>query len=274
MFAGFMLGTWMVGTLAALVAGVVGVFVVLRGSAFAAHTLPLSAFPGAAAASLVGRSQILGMVLFAGVGVVGIARLPRRDDHDVGTALTLVTLLGLGALFLSLTNGYASEVYALLFGQVLGVGVRDLTVVAIMGAVAIAATAVFYRPLLLTSISSELAEAQGVSCEQMDVIFLILLALTTVMTLPIVGALLVFSLLVGPPAAARMLTKTPLHTVLLSVVLALLVTWLAIALSYLTNWPIGFFVGALGALAYGAGVAWSAWRGRSRRDVAGATRAI
>lgn len=264
----------MVGTLAALVAGVIGVFVVLRGSAFAAHTLPLSAFPGAAAASLVARSQILGMVLFAGLGVVGISRLPRRDDHDVGTALTLVTLLGLGALFLSLTNGYASEVYALLFGQVLGVGVRDLTVVAIMGAVTVVAAGLFYRPLLLTSVSSELAEAQGVSCGQMDAIFLILLALTTVMTLPIVGALLVFSLLVGPPAAARMLAKTPIHTILLSMALALLVTWFSIALSYLTNWPIGFFVGVLGALTYATGVAWSAWRGRSRQEVAGATRAV
>ena len=128
MFSAFMLPTWIVASVVALVAGMVGAFVVLRGSAFAAHGLPLSAFPGAAAASLVGLNPVLGMTVFAGLGVAGIARLGRRAGSDVATALTLVTLLGVGALFLSLSNVYASEIYTLLFGQVLGLGAQDVRV--------------------------------------------------------------------------------------------------------------------------------------------------
>lgn len=262
MFSGFMTDTWIVSSIAAVVAGLVGLFVVQRGSAFAAHALPLSAFPGAAAASVVGVNPILGMIAFSGLGVAGIARLGDRSGRDVGTALTLVALLGLGALFLALGNGYALEIYALLFGQILGVSPVDVLEVAGMAVVAVAATIVLYRPLLLASVSPELAEARGVRSHHMEIVFLALVALATVMTLPIFGTLLVFSLMVGPPAAAQAFTRQPASAALVSVLIALLVTWLALALAYTTNWPVGFFVGALGALVYICGAAWSAWEVR------------
>jgi zinc/manganese transport system permease protein len=93
--------------------------------------------------------------------------------------------------------------------------------------------------------------------------FLVILALATAMTVPVVGALLIFSLMIGPPAAARSFTDRPLPAMLLSVAIALLTVWLAIAISYLSNWPIGFFVGAFAALSYGTGRVWAALR-RSR----------
>jgi zinc/manganese transport system permease protein len=98
MFASFMINTWIVASIVAVVTGFVGFFVVIRGSSFAAHALPLGAFPGAAAARLVGVDPLLGLVVFAGLGVVGISQLGRRGRHEVATALCLVTLLGLGAL--------------------------------------------------------------------------------------------------------------------------------------------------------------------------------
>lgn len=99
MFSSFMTNTWIVATIVAAVAGVVGFFVVIRGSAFAAHALPLGAFPGAAAAHLLGLNQLLGLIVFSGLAVVGINQLGRRGRHEVATALCLVMLLGLGALF-------------------------------------------------------------------------------------------------------------------------------------------------------------------------------
>jgi zinc/manganese transport system permease protein len=104
MFASFMINTWLVATIVAVVAGCVGFFVVVRGASFAAHALPLGTFPGAAAASLLGVNPLVGLVMAAAAGVVGIAWLGRRGRHEVATALCLMMLLGLGALFLSTTT--------------------------------------------------------------------------------------------------------------------------------------------------------------------------
>ncbi len=273
MFSAFMVNTWAAVTVVGLIAGVVGFFVVLRGAAFDAHALPLGSFPGAAAATLLGVNRLLGLLAFAGLGVVGIGRLRPGGRREVATALTLVTLLGLGALLLSLTSQYSAEIYALLFGQVLGVGTGDLLAIAILGAVAALAVAWAFRPLLLTSLSPELAEAQGTSAARMDMLFLAILALATVLTLPVVGALLVFSLMVGPPAAARAFTGRPLGALLLSVGIALPTAWAAVALSFLTNWPVGFFVGTLSAAAYLAGAAWARRAPRPRRGLPAVERA-
>jgi zinc/manganese transport system permease protein len=253
MFSSFMINTWIVATLVAVVAGIVGFFVVLRGSSFAAHVLPLGTFPGAAAANLLGINQLPGLILFAGLGVIGISQLSRRGRHEVATALCLVTLLGLGTLFLSLTREYSQGVYALLFGEVLGISTGEIAPVAVMSVLAIAAIAVQFRPLLLSSVSSELAEARGVSSRRMELWFLAVLAFAASLALPVVGALLVFSLMVGPPAAARALTDRPIPAVLLSVAISLGTVWAAISLSYLSNWPVGFFVGGTGALSYALG---------------------
>jgi zinc/manganese transport system permease protein len=118
---------------------------------------------------------------------------------------------------------------------------------------------VLYRPLLLTSTVPEIAEARGVHGRRIEIAFLLVLALATTMTVPVVGALLMFSLMIGPPAAARSLTSRPGLAMALSVAIALVTVWAAIAASYLYNWPIGFFVGALAAISYGAGRTWAAW---------------
>src|ERR1700757_3860288 len=99
MFDDFMVNTWIAATLVAVVAGIVGFFVVIRGASFAAHALPLSAFPGAAAANLLGLDPLIGLLAFSGLGVVGISQLARRARNDLATALSLTLLLGLGALF-------------------------------------------------------------------------------------------------------------------------------------------------------------------------------
>jgi zinc/manganese transport system permease protein len=259
MFAGFMMNTWAIATIVAPVAGVVGYFVVLRGSAFPAHAIPKGAFAGAAGAALLGISTLLGLAVFSLLGALGIAALGRRTRHDVATALALVMMLALGAAFLSRTTQYEPEIYSLLFGEVLGVSTTELLPVAALGAACIAAIIVLYRPLTLSSAVPEIAEARGIRAYRIEIAFLIVVALATAMTVPVVGALLIFSLMIGPPAAARSLTSRPAAAMLLSVAIALATVWIAVAASYQMNWPVGVFVGTLSALSYALGRIWAAW---------------
>jgi zinc/manganese transport system permease protein len=260
MFSGFMVSTWTVASIVAVVAGVVGFFVVLRGAAFVADAVPQGAFAGAAGASLLGINTLIGVGVAALLGALGIGWLGRRGRRDVATALALVVMLGLGALFLSFSVQYAPEIYSLLFGEVLGISSTEIAPVAILAVVSIGAILLLYRPLLLSSMMPELAEARGVRAQRMELLFLIVVALATSLTLPVVGALLIFSLMIGPPAAARSITDRPLPAMLASVVIALAVVWVSIAAAYDTNWPVGFFVGALGAVCYAAGRGWAAFR--------------
>jgi zinc/manganese transport system permease protein len=264
MFSGFMMNAWTSGTIVAVVAGVVGYFVVLRGSAFPAHAIPKGAFAGAAGASLLGISTLLGLAVFSLLGALGIGALGRRGRHDVATALALVMMLALGAAFLSRTTEYEPEIYSLLFGEILGVSSSEILPTAGLGIACIVAVAALYRPLMLSSVVPDIAEARGIRSYRIEMYFLIVVALATAMTVPVVGALLIFSLMIGPPAAARSLTSRPVLAIALSVVIALATVWAAIALSYQYNWPVGFFVGILGAVSYGIGRGWAAWQ-RNRR---------
>lgn len=271
MFSALMMNAWIAATIVALIAGVVGFFVVLRGAAFAAHAIPNGAFAGAAGAALLGVDTLLGLGVFAVLAAFGIGALGRRGRHDVATALALVVMLALGAAFLSRTTEYGPEIFALLFGEVLGVAATEILPVGALAAFCIVAVAVLYRPLLLSSVMPDAAEAKGVRAHRIELAFLVVLALATAMTVPVVGALLIFSLMIGPPAAARALAGRPTLAMAASVGIALVTVWAAIACSYLSNWPIGFFVGALSAVFYGAARAWAHWQsGRSRR---GATEA-
>lgn len=270
MFAGFMINAWVTATIVAVVAGVVGYFVVLRGEAFPAHAIPKGAFAGAAGAALLGISTLIGLAVFSLLGALAIGTLGRRGRNDVVTALTLVMMLALGAAFLSRTTQYEPEIYSLLFGEILGVSASQILPITVLAAVCLAAVAALYRPLTLTSVVPEIAEARGIRGRRVEIAFLIVLALATTMTVPVTGALLIFSLMIGPPAAARSLTSRPGLAMILSVAVALVTVWAAIAASYLYNWPVGFFVGALAALSYGTGRAWAAWRRTRARALPGA----
>jgi zinc/manganese transport system permease protein len=262
MFSGLMLNTWVAATAVAMIAGVTGFFAVLRGSTFAAHAIPNGAFAGAAGASLLGLNPFAGLAVFSVAGALGIAGLSRRARSDVATALTFVMMLGVGALFVSWSTEYAQEAYSLLFGEVFGVAPNEVLPILGLGVVSITVIAVIFRPLMLSSVLPEVAEARGLRARRMDLAFLLVMALATSMTVPVVGALLMFSLMIGPAAAARSLTARPVLAIVLSVAIALVTVWAGIALSYQSNWPLGFFVGALGAAFYLAGRAYAVTRRR------------
>lgn len=244
LFANFMLNAWLVATVVAVIAPIVGFFVVLRGDSFAAHAVPEAAFAGAAGAVLIGVDTLLGLGAAALVAAVGIGLTAGRVRHDALTALVMTFLLALGILFLSWTSTYTQQVYALLFGEVLGVSNGELGATVGIGVVVLVALALIYRPLLLTSVLPDVAAARGVSRLGIEVAFMVVLALATTAAVPVVGALLMFSLTIGPPAAAMQVTRRPVPAMALSVVIALVSVWFAIVASYQTDWPIGFFVTA------------------------------
>ncbi len=263
MFADFMINAWEAGTIVAIIAGVVGFFVVLRGNSFLAHAVPHGAFAGAAGAVLIGVDPLIGLGVFAAGGALTISVLGRRARSDVITALSLSMMLGLGSLFLSRSSEYSAEVFSLLFGQILGVSSVQIGPMIILGALCLAAVAVLYRPLLIASVLPEMAPSRGVNPQLITVVFGFILACATTMSVPIVGALLMFALLVGPPAAARFITRRPATAIPLSVLFTLVTIWASIALAYLSDWPVGFFVTAISALLYLAGRGISTLRRRS-----------
>ena len=162
-FTGFMVNTWAEASIMAVVAGAVGFFVVMRGATFAAHAIPQGAFTGAAGAALIGANTLVGVGAFSLFGVVTIARWGRRGRHDVVTALTLVTLLGVGALFLSMSTEYSEQTFSLLFGEPLAVSASEVLPTAAIGAACLVLVVLLYRRLVLSTVAPELAAAQGLS---------------------------------------------------------------------------------------------------------------
>ncbi len=269
----FMQNAFLAGTLVALVAGVVGYFMVLRSQSFAGHTLAQVGFPGALGAALIGISPVFGLIGFGLGAALLIGALSAREvkGGDIAVGIVLAFSLGLGLLFVRLSH-YSSTtgVYSLLFGSVLGVSDRDVRAVALTTVVTLAAFVVIARPLLFASLDPEVAAARGVPVRLLSTLFLSLLAFAVAEAVQIVGVLLIFALLVTPAAIAQQLTARPARAIGLSAALALLFTWLGLAIGYFTPYPIGFFITTFAFGGYGlVRIARSAssWRARHTRRV-------
>jgi len=239
----------------ALVAGLVGYFLVARGQTFAGHALSHVGFTGATGAILLGVSPLFGLV---GITVVAGAVMgllgERLAQRDVAIGMVLALALGFGLLFLHFFTAYATQATALLFGNVLGVDDETLVTLLALGALSLAVLAVIARPLLFASLQPELALAKGVPLRPLAVIFMAVVGLATAECSQIVGVLLVFTLMVGPAATAQRLTSRIGLGLVISALLAVAEAWLGITLSYLTDWPTSFWITALSALAFVGGL--------------------
>lgn len=262
----FMAHAWLAVTAIAITAGMVGTFVNLRGASFVAHAIPQASFVGAAAAYAIGAPSILGLAAGSGAVALALTLLERGRGSAVATALLLVTSLALGDLLVTVSNAYAPAVYSLLFGQLAGVSAGDLVAIAALSVATWVAVALVYRPLLYATVAPQNAEARGVPMPVVRAVFITLIVVSAALTVPVVGALLAFSLLVAPAAAARRLARTPGQAMAWGVGIALAVSWLAILLSFDTNWPMGFLVTSLGLVAY-AGTRLATGRTGGRRAV-------
>jgi zinc/manganese transport system permease protein len=248
----FMQNAFASASVVAILAGAIGVFVVIRAATFAAHAYAQIGFAGAAGAVLIGADPLLGLVVFALLGAAANGALASRRGSDAATALLMVAALGTGALFLALNNAYATAAFGLLFGSIVGIARGAVVQTALLAFACLAALGVIYRPLLYASINPDAALARGLPVRALGVAFAALLAVAAAVTIPTVGTLLIFSLLVGPAASAVLLVKRPLAAIATSVALALATTWCSIVAAYDTGWPVGFFITALAAVVYAA----------------------
>lgn len=262
----FMIHAWISGTIVAVLSAFVGFFVVIRRSSFAAHALPEAGFAGGAGAVLLGINPVYGLAAFAVGGALLIGYLEKRGHKDVVTALILTAALGIGALFLGLSNSYASGAYALLFGQIVGVNSGQVKDTVLVAAFCLAGLVFLYRPLLLSTVSGEIAGARGVPVHLIEIAFLVVIGIAASVMVPIVGALLCFSLLICPAAASIYLAGNPSKAVRLSLLFSLLIVWFSILFAYITGWPVGFFVSLLGTLLYGIARVTSRIRENSARS--------
>jgi zinc/manganese transport system permease protein len=250
----FMVNALQAGAIVAVLAAVVGWYVVLRRQTFASHTLSVMAFPGATGAALAGLPIALGYYVACGAAALAIAgvgrgeRARRSESAAIGTVQTVG--LAAGFLFLSLNSAILGGPETLLFGTFLGITHAQVLVLAAVAVASLAALAILARPLLFASIDRDVAQANGVPVKLVDGAFLLILGLAIAAVSQLTGALLVFALLVAPPATAQLVTMRPLAGLCLSTALAVAIVWIALALAYFTIYPVGFYVTTLAFAAY------------------------
>lgn len=251
----FMRNALLAGTIVALVAGVIGYFMALRRESFAGHTLANIGFAGAAGAALVGVSPIVGLIAFgllgaAGVGALGERSLRGRRRADIAIGAILTLALALGVLFERLSSAKAASVYAILFGSALGVSEADLREIALTAVITLLGVMLIARPLLFATLDPEVAAARGVPVRLLGVGFVLLLAIAVGEAAQVVGALLIFALLMMPAAIALRLTSRPYVGMALAALLALIITWAGLTLTFYTSYPASFLISALAVVSY------------------------
>jgi zinc/manganese transport system permease protein len=253
----------LVGAVVALVCAPVGVFTVIRSQSFAGHAFADIASTGGSAAFLLGVSPLVGFVAMGLAGAAGMELLgaDRRRARDLATGIVLGAALGVSALFLYLSTTTQSTTGApvtVLFGSIFEVSSASLPLVAGFGALALALVGLVYRPLLLGSISPDLAAAQGTPLRLVGLAYMAALALAVALSALTIGAILSTALLIGPAAAALRLARSPGRAMLCAAGIGVVVTWAGIVMAFDSytwppvhqGWPVSFFVVSLVLLVY------------------------
>jgi zinc/manganese transport system permease protein len=250
-----------VGALAAIVTGSVGVFTVIRGQAFAGEALGDIGASGGSSAYLAGVAPLWGFVIvsLAAAGAMELIGVQRARGRDLATGIVLGAGFGLAALFLYLGTTYNNTTGAtvtILFGSIFALSSSTLPVVAVLAALALGIVVALYRPLLLASLSPDLAAARGLPVRLIGVLYLAAMALAVAMSAVTIGAILSTALLVGPAATSLLVTTRPVPASVTAALIGVGVMWLGILLAYDSyywpyhGWPVSFFVVTLVLIAY------------------------
>ena len=247
----FMRNAFAAAGIAAVVSGLVGYFLVLRGQTFAGHALSHIGFAGATGAVLLGVASVWGLVGFTIAAGIGMGLLGERlSGRDVAIGVVLSLALGFGLLFLHYYTAFATQATALLFGNVLAVDRSTIATLVGLAAITVLGLALIMRPLIFATLQPELAEAKGIPLRLVSTVFLVIVALAVSQSAQIVGVLLVFALMVGPPATAQRLTTGLWSGMLVSAGIALAEAWFGLTIAYHTDWPVSFCIAMLSALGY------------------------
>jgi zinc/manganese transport system permease protein len=265
-----------VGTAVAVVAGALGVFTVMRGQSFAAEAFGDIGTTGGSGAFLVGVGPLAGFLVFgvAAAGAMELVGIQRARGRDLATGIVLGAALGLAALFLylgSTIHNTTGATVTILFGSIFTISSSTIPLVAALAGVVVAILLVIHRPLLLSTISPEIATARGVPVRLLGATYLLALATAVALCALTIGSILSTAMLIGPAAAALRATRRPGRAVLLACLLGVAAIWLGIVLAYDSfywpphgkTWPASFFVVTIVFVLYLlSGV--PAWRERRR----------
>lgn len=226
-----------VGGVVAVVSGVVGTFTVIRGQSFAGHALSDVGSAGGAAAVLVGASTLYGFLAInlVSAGVLEIIGVRRPRGRDVATGVVLGASLGLAALFLywdATSTSVTGATVNVLFGSLFALPSSMVPVVAGLAGAALVLTFILYRPLVLSSMSSDLAAARGVPVRLVGVGYVIALALAVSLSALTIGAVLSTALLVGPAATALRFARRPGWALVAAAGIGVVSTWVGVLIAY------------------------------------------
>ncbi|OMC40380.1 helicase [Mycobacterium sp. IS-2888] len=234
-----------------LVAGLIGPFIVMRQMSFAVHGSSELSLTGAAFALLVGFEVGLGALIGSALAAVLFGLFGQRTrERDSAIGVVLAFGLGLAVLFIQLYPGRTATSFALLTGQIVGVGYTGLAMLALVCLLVIAALATCYRPLLFATVDPDVAAARGVPVRALGIVFAALVGVVAAQAVQIVGALLVMSLLITPAAAAARVVVSPAAAMVASVVFAEVSAVGGIVLSLAPGVPVSVFVASISFVIY------------------------
>jgi zinc/manganese transport system permease protein len=243
-----------IGNGAAIVSAIIGVFTIIRGQSFAGHALADVSSTGGAAAFLLGISPLFGFLGMAVLSAFALESFSQNQakERALTTGILLGAGLGLTALLLYLdvtTKNTSGATISVMFGSMFAIPPTLITPVLTIGALALIVTAAIYRPLLLTSLSPELARVQKIPVRLIGLTHLLVLSLAVTLSAMTIGAVLSTALLIGPAATALRLARSPALALLLAAAIGLLCTTAGILLSYESytwtqghTWPVSFFI--------------------------------
>lgn len=239
------------GAILGIVGGLIGPFVMTRDLAFAVHGVSELSFAGASAALLFGVNVVAGSVAGSLIAALLIGILgARAKERNSIIAVLMPFGLGLGILFLALYKGRSANKFGLLTGQIVSVDNPQLLMLVIISVVVVVGLLVIWRPLSFSSVDADVARAKGLPVGALSIVFMVLLGLAVAVSIQIVGALLVLSLLVTPAAAAMRVTASPFLTPLLSVAFAVTSVVGGILLALGGGLPISPYVTTISFLIY------------------------
>jgi zinc/manganese transport system permease protein len=253
----------LLGGLIAAISSIVGVFTVLRGQSFGGHALTDVSTAGGSGALLIGMAPVAGFVVggVVGAGAMEAIGVRRPRGRDLATGIVLGAAIGVAALFLyldSTTSATTGASQQILFGSIFVVESSTIPYVIVFGAITLGLICLLYRPLLLSSLSNDIARARGIPVRLVGALYMLALALSVGLASLVIGTILSTALLIGPPAAALRLARRMSRAIAIAVLVGVGATWLGVLLAYdsyywgtsQNGWPVSFFIVAVVFLAY------------------------
>ncbi len=259
----FMQHAFLAGSIVSIMCGVIGVYVIARNNSFIAHTFSHIGFSGSAFAVYMGFSPLNGFLLFTVASALAIGQMGvKMFRREVSISVVLSIFLGLGLLFLSLSTKNANSMTSLLFGNILGISIQAVWQISLLSILVLILLILSYKMLNFDSFDPVGAQAAGLPIRFISIAFLLLLAIATAEASQMVGALMVFTLMTTPAAAARNFSNSIGRMIVISSFIALIGVWTGLIVGYYSNLPISFLITAFEGVIYFVSLGWRTLRER------------